>query len=179
MQQPVPQRLRLTRLQRFKERAAWAGVGVACDRVSSTVLVLNLPLRGTPALAALSVLRGEPVWLTARMLTVGVEVPAGLGPVFVCENPSVIETAADRLGTRSRPLICTYGRPSLAALSLLRSLHDAGVQVHVSTDHDRGGELVRGAVRTACPGARDWVMSAGGTYEEERLAGMLQDLREW
>ena len=52
-------------------RAAWASVGVACDRVSSTVLVLNLPLLGSPALQAVTAVPGEPTWLTARTLERG------------------------------------------------------------------------------------------------------------
>ena len=31
--------------------------------------------------------------------------------VFVCENPSVVAAAADRLGRRCRPLLCTEGSP--------------------------------------------------------------------
>lgn len=157
-------------------RLAWWSVGVVCDRVSSTVLVLNLPLVGSPALMALSGVMGEPVWLTARILAGGVEAAAALGPVFVCENPSVVETAADRMGAGSRPLLCTFGRPSLAAITVLRALHAAGVEVRVSTDDDRGGELVRAAVRTACPNALDWIAAGGGTFEEERIEGMLADL---
>ena len=157
-------------------RAAWEGVGVACDRVSSTVLVLNLPLGGAPGLPALADLAGEPVWLTARMLAGDIEVPDGITRVFVCENPSVIETVADRLGADSHPLVCTYGRPSLAALSLLRALHSAGVEVLLSADHDRGGQLVKEAVRSACPDAQDWLATEPGVYAEERLPAMLRDL---
>ncbi|WP_295699676.1 TIGR02679 domain-containing protein [Lapillicoccus sp.] len=157
-------------------RLAWWSVGVVCDRVSSTVLVLNLPLVGSPALMTLSGVMGEPVWLTARILAGGVEAAAALGPVFVCENPSVVETAADRMGAGSRPLLCTFGRPSLAAITVLRALHAAGVEVRVSADDDRGGELVRAAVLTACPNALDWIAAGGGTFEEERIEGMLADL---
>jgi len=157
-------------------RAAWWSIGVICDRVSSTVLVLNLPLIGGPALMALSGVLGEPVWLTARVLAGGVGAAAALGPVFVCENPSVVETAADRIGAGCRPLVCTFGRPSLAAITVLRALHVAGVEVRLSADDDRGGELIRAAVRTACPNARDWIAPGGGTFEEERIEGMLADL---
>ncbi|NCD16732.1 MAG: hypothetical protein EOL91_05360, partial [Actinobacteria bacterium] len=42
-------------------RAAWAGVGVACDTVSSQVLTLNLTLQGTsPAVALTAAAHGEP-----------------------------------------------------------------------------------------------------------------------
>ena len=158
-------------------RAAWWSVGVVCDRVSSTVLVLNLPLGGSPTVATVTGVRGEPVWLTARMLTDGVEIAAEIGPVFVCENPSVVESAADRIGQHCRPLVCTFGRPSLAAVTVLRALHSAGVEVRVSADDDRGGELVRAAVRAACPHALDWIVDGGGFFEEERIEGMLADLR--
>lgn len=159
-------------------RAAWWSVGVICDRVSSTVLVLNLPLVGNAALTALTRVRGEPVWLTARMLAGGVEAIPGVAPVFVCENPAVVETAADQLGEQCRPLLCTFGRPSLAATIVLRALHSAGLEVRVSADNDRGGELVRTAVRAACPDALDWIVDGGGFFEEERIDGMLADLKQ-
>ena len=171
-------------------RAAWGSVGVACDMVSSMVLVLNLPLTlgrhdsadvsggrgGEAGLAGAAWLlpRGEPVWITARMLRAEGTL-AEVARVFVCENPSVVEIAADRLGARSAPLICTYGRPSLAAIELLRMVHRAGVPVVLSSDRDRGGELIRSAVLRACPDALDWV-SGPEVYEEERLDRLLHDL---
>lgn len=89
-------------------RAAWAGAGVVCDGVSSRVLALNLPLTGdSPAARLCAAAPGEPVWLTLRSLAGTWTALAG--EVFVCENPTVAEAAADRLGPNCSPLVCTDG----------------------------------------------------------------------
>lgn len=118
----------------------------------------------------------------------------------VCQHPWKVSVAVDRVRLNARkdsaticchhlsskrslivselthPLTCTHGRPSLAALSLLRALHSARVEVLLSADHDRGGQLVKEAVRSACPDAHDWLATERGVYEEERLTAMLRDL---
>ncbi|GDY56621.1 hypothetical protein SVIO_072440 [Streptomyces violaceusniger] len=43
--------------------------------------------------------------------------------VHICENPTVLATAADTYGPACPPLICLQGQPSAAALTLLRHLH--------------------------------------------------------
>ena len=84
--------------------AAWAGAGVICDAVSAQVLVLNLPLTGNaPAVRLCHAAPGEPVWLTLRSFRGDWEL-AGGAEVFVCENPTVLEAAADRHGAASWPL---------------------------------------------------------------------------
>lgn len=179
-------------------RAAWASVGVTCDRVSSTVLVLNLPIPGySDSLGAagdLANLRtvalyrvctaaaatGEPVWLTSRLLPAGF----GLRPgscagmiVRVCENPAVIEAAADKLSVGALPLVCTYGRPSLAARALLTALAAAGAQVLVTADRDDAGRAILAGLLADVPEAREWLPDAEGLYEENRLGALLDDLR--
>jgi uncharacterized protein (TIGR02679 family) len=59
--------------------------------------------------------------------------------VYVCENPTVVAAAANRLGPRSAPLICTEGQPNTAAQVLLRQLVSAGVQLAYHGDFDWGG----------------------------------------
>lgn len=88
--------------------------------VNEPVLALNLRADGdTPggARAALAAERGEPVHLSLRL-------PLRVPPrrhvvdrgVFVCENPSVVPVAADRLGARCAPLVCpTACRPPRCA----------------------------------------------------------------
>jgi uncharacterized protein (TIGR02679 family) len=159
-------------------RQTWADAGVACDRVSATVLALNVPLVGDAAAAALSTAAaGEPVWLTARSLAGSWSPAPGLGAVRVCENPSVVEAAADELGPDCPPLVCTYGRPSTAAYALLRGLHAAGVPLLVSGDRDAAGEQITAELLAASPGAEPWRPDLPGLYEEERLAGFLTELR--
>ena len=162
--------------------ATWAGVGVTCDSLSSTVLALNVPLPG--ASSAATMLRagsttGEPVWLTARSLA-ALEAPApeSLDEVVirVCENPSVVEAAADLHGTDCAPLVCTYGRPSIAAWVLLSALSGAGARLLVSADRDKSGlDIAKDLL--SLPGACAWLPEATGCYEEDRLTVLLNDLR--
>ena len=158
-------------------RSIWERAGVLCDRVSSTVLVLNLPLDGSNSAAALtSSAPGEPIWLTARSLT-GQWRPTGrVRVVRVCENPSVVEAAADNLGDGCPPLVCTYGRPSTAAHRLLHGLHASGVHLLISADRDTAGTQISDNLLTTYPGADLWASGLTGTYEEDRLDGLLADL---
>lgn len=159
-------------------RSAWAWARVACDRVSSTVLVLNLPLTGSPAIGATTTTSGEPVWLTTRLLdSPGLAAPAVEGrEVFVCENPSVVEAAADRLGAGCAPLVCTYGNPSVAAFRLLRVLEASGARLRVRADDDEAGRAIVAAIRAACPSSTPWRYGNGPTYEEEVVEDLIADL---
>lgn len=116
-----------------RRRELWASAGVAVDELSSTVLVHRLPLPGP---AGELTRRGEPVILTLRQVH-GLEVAVPREPVFVCENPSVVDAAARELGGVGRPLVCIQGQPSLAADALLRRLAGAGLRYH--GDFDWGG----------------------------------------
>ncbi|WP_263404860.1 DUF2399 domain-containing protein [Salinispora fenicalii] len=159
-------------------RHVWAEHGISCDGVSSTVLILNLSLTGkAPAarIAGAAAEHGEPVWLTSRSLRADWALAPGLTVVRACENPTVAETAADRLGTACLPLVCIYGRPSSAAWTLLRGLAAAGVQLRVTADRDTAG---RGFLTEmlALPGATEWLPDADGLYEEARLEALIADL---
>jgi uncharacterized protein (TIGR02679 family) len=163
-------------------REAWEAAGIACDQVSSTVLVLNLPLPGTgvlPALTMAAAQAGEPLWLTARMLrpdwTLQPESLKNLA-VRVCENPSVVEAAADIHGPGCPPLVCTYGRPAGAAWTLLHALAVAGARIAVSADRDDAGRGIMRDLIAGLPGAEAWLPKANGLYEEDRLADLLDDL---
>ena len=160
-------------------RATWDEIGVVCDPVSSRVLVLNLVLRGGAAACRLTGAAGaEPLWLTWRSLTgtVGCDAP----DVFVCENPSVLIAAADQLGTRSLPLVCTNGRPSAAARRLLGCLAGGGTVLHVRADDDTAGREIVSGLNAAIPGMRLWryslEASPGPRYEEQDLDLLLHDL---
>jgi len=157
-------------------RETWAGVAVACDSVSARVLVLNLPLVGpAPAVRLCAATPGEPVWLSLRSLT-GQFSLAGPVDVYVCENPSIVEAAADRLGDRSRPLVCLFGRPDSAAMALLRTLAQTG-QLHIRADGDDVGWSIVDALLADLPSATLWRMPPGcRLYEEELLPDLLNDL---
>jgi uncharacterized protein (TIGR02679 family) len=137
-------------------RAAWAAVGIRCDGVSSRVLTLNLPLSGTSHAARLCrASAGEPVWLTLRSLAEEWMVSAGV-TVFVCENPTIVETAADELGPSCPPLVCTDGIASGAALDLIAGLARAGCPLNVRADIDPAGFTVVDQVHSVAPNIRLW-----------------------
>lgn len=160
-------------------RAAWSAGGVACDAISSQVLVLNLPLAGdAPAVRLCRAAPGEPVWLTLRSLT-GRLALARPGAVFVCENPSVVEAAADRLGSASAPLVCTFGRPGLAALRLLDALHPSAT-LRVRADGDVAGRSIVASLLDRYPAAERWRFPDGfSVFEEEILEELISDLLAW
>ena len=161
-------------------RLAWDEHGIDCDPVSSRVLVMNLRLRGNAACVRLTEAAGpEPLWLTWRSLigTFLAEDPE----VFVCENPSVLIAAADELGTRGLPLVCTNGRPSAAAMRLLTGLAAAGTVLHVRADDDPAGQEIVSGIMKAIPGTRLWRFAlrvpVTPRYEEQDIDVLLRDLR--
>lgn len=164
-------------------RTAWSDVGILCDQVSSTVLVLNLPLTGpNPALHQVTHVTGEPLWVTSRMTGGGCSVVTDRRPspllVRVCENPSVMEAAASQLGAGCPPLVCLYGRPSSAAWDVLEAVVQAGGRLAVSTDRDLAGTQIADEVSRSYPASsvNSWLPAIEGLYEEQRLAALLSDL---
>ena len=160
-------------------RTTWEEHGVDCDPVSSRVLVLNLRLDGDAACVPLTRAAGpEPLWLTLRSLngTFRTDEP----DVYVCENPSILIAAADTLGERARPLVCTNGRPSAAAIRMLTRLAAAGTSLHVRADDDAAGQEIVTALCSSIPEARLWRFSlhpsATPRYEEQDLDALLKDL---
>ncbi|WP_225730447.1 MULTISPECIES: TIGR02679 family protein [unclassified Nocardia] len=140
----------------LERRAAWAAVGVHRDELSSTVLALGLP-GGTDSamgqILALARTASEPVVLTLRQLT-RIE-PAVLGVrsalVRICENPIVVASAADRLGSVCPPLICLSGQPSAAARHLLEMLSEAGADFAYHGDFDWGGVRIANSLTRHIP----------------------------
>jgi uncharacterized protein (TIGR02679 family) len=128
-------------------REAWASAGLLRDALSSTVLTLGL--RGTPALDWMTDM-GEPAVLTLRQLTHN---PPRTAPtaVYVCENPTVLATAADAHGPLCPPLICLQGQPSAAALTLLGHLHGHGCAIRYHGDFDWGGLRIATALLHRVP----------------------------
>ncbi|MGH8931627.1 MAG: TIGR02679 family protein [Egibacteraceae bacterium] len=161
-------------------RDAWASVGVLCDELSAPVLVLNLhtdPGSLTGRALVLHAEAGEPARLTLRQLLRHEPrfSPAVTGhTVFVCENPSVIAAAADRLGPASAPLVCLDGQRKTAARTLLDLLSASGVALTYHGDFDWGGIRI-GNVMHRDHAARPWRFSTpdyhathGGTPLEGR-----------
>ncbi|MGH9183358.1 MAG: TIGR02679 family protein, partial [Acidimicrobiales bacterium] len=144
-------------------RELWASVGVACDELSSTVLVLNLPADAASACGR--VLRahaevGEPCRLTLRQLRRHPPSPAPDLLVFACENQAVVAAAADRLGASCPPLVCTEGQPSTAARLLLDLLARAGAVLAYHGDFDWGGIAIANGVLGRPGAGRPWRFTA-------------------
>ena len=59
--------------------------------------------------------------------------------MFVCENPNLLAIAADRLGPRCAPLVCTDGMPAAAQRTLLAQLAGAGASLRYHGDFDWPG----------------------------------------
>lgn len=126
-------------------RDAWTNAGVLCDELSAPVLTLNLAGAGetlTDRALRLHAAAGEPYRLTTRQL---LREPPAFAPadaartVHVCENPTVVAAAANRLGAGCAPLVCVEGQPRTAARVLLGLLTSAGLHLAYHGDFDWAG----------------------------------------
>ena len=128
-----------------QRRDAWETLGVLCDEVSAPVLVLNLRADSqslTGQALNLHAESGEPYRVSVRQLRRHPPVfdPAICGPeVFVCENPTVVDVAANRLGSSCKPLVCVDGQPKTASHLLLAALTQSGIAIRYHGDFDWEG----------------------------------------
>lgn len=126
-------------------RDAWETLGVLCDEVSGPVLVLNLRADNeslTGRALNLHADAGEPYRISVRQLRLLPPIfqPQWTGPVvFVCENPTVVDVAANKLGRSCRPLVCLDGQPKAAGRLLLQALVRAGCELRYHGDFDWDG----------------------------------------
>ncbi len=126
-------------------RDAWAGAGVLCDELSGPVLTLNLtadPDSLTGRALQLHAEHGEPYRLSVRQLLRHPPRFEGIASgrtVFLCENVNVLAAAANRLGPRGAPIVCTDGQPKTASRLLLNSLAAAGARLVYHGDFDWPG----------------------------------------
>ncbi len=121
-------------------REAWTSAGVLCDELSAPVLTVNL--RATFGAAA-----------------------AGR-TVYVCENPTVVAAAANRLGANAAPLVCIEGQPKTAARLLLDRLAASGARLAYHGDFDWPGIHI-GNLLVRRHGAAPWRFS-GADYRAAR-----------
>ena len=158
-------------------RGAWAGLGILCDELSAPVLTYRLPAGRctfTGRMLAEHALRPEPYRVSVRQL---LRDPPRFGPelhgapIHICENPSILESAANRLGPRCAPLICVEGQPCTAANLLLRRLRDAGACLVYHGDFDWGGLRI-GNVILRRYGATPWRFGTED-YLKQRLGTAL------
>lgn len=154
-------------------RAAWQTFGVQLDQVNSSALTCMLPGRPGSILAAAESYC-QPLRITHRMLDseLGLDVTA-LDRVWVCENPTIVALAADRLGQHCRPVICTDGMPASVTSRLLALLRSHGCELLVHADLDAGGIAIVNHLINRL-GATPWRMTEGDYIEA--LAGPTTDL---
>ncbi|MDF5752433.1 TIGR02679 family protein [Spongiactinospora sp. TRM90649] len=130
-----------------ERRALWAEAGVAVDAVSQTVLTYGLRPTGrdlrSRQLAERSRACAE-THLTARDLRVQ---PIALPPgtlVRICENPRVVEAAAD--AACAAPLVCVNGNPATVVFTLLDALAATGALFAYHGDFDWPGIAIAARV---------------------------------
>lgn len=155
-----PETIHAEQDQDENERELWARAGILVGgAVTSTVLVLNLPAAGTGYSANVihqATHYGQPVWLTLRQLVRDPPRWAVDGrTIYVCENPAVVAEAADRLGPRCAPLVCTCGQPRAAVSHLLFQLREAGAELAYHGDFDWPGITIANGIMHRF-GARPW-----------------------
>lgn len=126
-----------------RARDQWARIGITVNELAAPVLCLNLPASGNAVaanVARAAAASGDPVHLTLRMLLRDPPAWDVSGQrVYICENPSILSIAADRLGVDCSPLICTNGMPAAAQQTLLRQLVACGASVAYHGDFDWAG----------------------------------------
>jgi uncharacterized protein (TIGR02679 family) len=125
-------------------RALLARSGVLADRLSSSVVVLNLRASGTSVVDERLRLGGGPVPLTLFDLTVNPPTLADAA-VLVVENPSVIEAALAAGFTG--PIACTSGHLRAVDHAFLQRAIDCGVRLSYAGDVDRDGLIIASQVR--------------------------------
>jgi uncharacterized protein (TIGR02679 family) len=162
-------------------REVWASVGLLCDELSSTVLTLGLPgdpTTGTGRALGAVAESGQPAVLTLRQLVTDPPRLRLAGHVVsVCENPVVVGAAANQLGARCAPLICTHGQPGAAVMVLLRTLAESGAELRYHGDFDWGGLRIGNTIFDRTP-ARPWrfrtvdYRTAAARWAGRHLAGV-------
>ncbi|MBB6589424.1 TIGR02679 family protein [Ralstonia solanacearum] len=136
-----------TSLAHERARDIWARAGILVNELARPALMLNLPILEQ---VTASWIAGEPAYLSLRQL---VRTPPAWAvkdaPVFVCENPNLLAIAADRLGARCAPLVCTDGMPAAAQRALLTQLLHAGARLYYHGDFDWPGlRIANHVIRT-------------------------------
>jgi uncharacterized protein (TIGR02679 family) len=131
-------------------REIWADAGVLVNELARPALFLNLPVVGA------GFVPGQPSYLSLRdLVRTSPRWDVSGVSIFVCENPNVIAIAADALGERCAPLVCTDGMPAAAQRALLGQLIAGGACLHYHGDFDWPGLNIGNCV-TREFGAKPW-----------------------
>lgn len=143
---------------------------MSVNELARPALSLNLPLDGHAS-------DGEPrYWSLRQLLRSPPPWRVGGLDVFVCESPNLLAMAADALGLRCAPLLCTEGMPAAAQRALLAQLAAAGAHLHYHGDFDWPGIAIGNRVLQDF-GTRPWRFSAVDYAVAVRLAAPGHALR--
>ena len=153
-----------------ERRACWERAGIACDALSTSVLVAGLrPVGADPLSATLRQWadHADAAVITLAQLKEHGPLAVTTSGVRVVENPSILAMAVARFGHQCPPLIATSGWPNSACMLLMRQLTQAGVMLGYHGDFD--GEGIRIAAHVLSrTGAKPWRMSAQDYLAEVR-----------
>jgi uncharacterized protein (TIGR02679 family) len=141
-----------------RTRDLWADAGVLVNELARPALCLNVPVVGADTEQLVQM--GEPTFFSLRRLLRNAPQwkVAGL-KVYVCENPNLVAIAADQLGARCAPLVCTDGMPAAAQRVLLHQLSASGAVLAYHGDFDWPGIRIAGHV-IRVHGAIPWRMGS-------------------
>ena len=148
-----------------RARDVWARAGILVNELARPALYLNLPVRVNQGRAT-----GEPGFMSLRRLVRRPPDWAVAGrDIYVCENPNVVAIAADRLGSRCPPMVCTDGMPAAAQSRMLNQLVRAGARLLYHGDFDWAG-LQIGNTMMRVFDARPWRFGATDYLAALRVA---------
>lgn len=140
-------------------RELWEAAGIVPDRVSAPVLTWRLPTVGASPLdrqVRSATNGGLPVHVTLLALRRHpVTVPTA-SPVFVVENPRLVEAAVER--QLSVCVVAGNGNPSTAVTELVSQLRSSGADLRYHGDFDAAGIAI--CARMHAAGVRPWRMTA-------------------
>jgi uncharacterized protein (TIGR02679 family) len=124
-------------LEEERDRTVWARVGVLVNELARPALFLNMPTQDGATFAAQA---GEPAYVSLYTLVRSPPAFAVAGrTIYICENANLVAIAADQLGSRCSPLVCTDGMPAAAQRTLLAELAKAGATLMYHGDFDWPG----------------------------------------
>jgi uncharacterized protein (TIGR02679 family) len=126
-------------------RALLARAGVLADRLSSTVLVLNMSASGIGPVDERLRLGGGPLPLTLYDLTVHPPAFIAESSLLVVENPSVLEEAM-AIGYTGA-MACTSGHLRAVDHAFLQRVTDCRVTLSYAGDIDRDGLIIAGQIQ--------------------------------
>jgi uncharacterized protein (TIGR02679 family) len=155
--------------------ALWSVSGITLDAVSAPALTLGLrplPMGPITEAAARWADGGVPLPIPAAALIAEPWALAADTLVSVCENPSVLEAAAEKLGAAAPPLVCVSGMPGRAVTTLLTQFVGAGATLRYHGDFGTGGITIANLI-VSRHRAEPWRMS---TQDHRRAAARLAAL---